>query len=289
MYNTTKRPEVSRAHAPARHPTLRGGEVRTWFFASSAALGMLTAALGVLMTACTTAASGDMTPRSDPASSKTFPVAAEAGYRPDIDPRGFVPEIDNPLFTLKPGTIFRLQGKTEDGVERETITVTKRTKEILGVTTTVVKDVVRVKGEIAEFTYDWYAQDREGNVWYFGEETAEYEDGKIVSREGSWEAGVDGALPGIVMNTDPKVTDSYRQEYYRGEAEDMYWVVAVGERKSVAYDDFDDVVQTLEWTPLEPKIIVEKVYAPGVGLIAERALAGPQEEVELLRVIHPQR
>jgi hypothetical protein len=206
---------------------------------------------------------------------------------PGFDPNNFVDRIDNRYFPLQPRTVFRLVGETEDGIERERIMVTKKTKEILGVTTTVVKDVVRVNGKIAEYTFDWYAQDADGNVWYFGEDTAEYENGEIVSREGSWEAGVDGAHAGIIMEADPQVTDSCRQEYYKGEAEDRYWVVATGKTKRVPAGKFKDAVRTLEWTPLEPNIVVQKFHAPGVGLIAERALSGPKEIVNLVEVIRP--
>ena len=207
-----------------------------------------------------------------------------AVYRVDIDPANFVARVDNPYFPLEPGTIFRLRGETEDGVERETITVTGRTRKILGVATTVVKDVVRVGGELAELTHDWYAQDRDGNVWYFGERTAEYENGEIVDRHGSWQAGVDGAQPGIIMKADPQVTDSCRQEYYKGEAEDMFWVVKTGGSRSVPAGDFENVVRTLEWTPLEPRIVVQKFHARGVGLISERALSGPKEFVQLISI-----
>lgn len=242
---------------------------------------LFTALAGVLIVTAIACDSG-----SPATSQQSTSPASDSDYRPDIDPSRFVDVIDNPMLPLEPGMVFRLRGETEDGVEHETIRVTTRTKEVMGVTTTVVKDVVRVNGEVAEFTYDWYAQDRDGNVWYFGEDTAEYEGGKVVSRQGSWEAGVDGAQPGIIMNADPQVTDSHRQEYYRGEAEDMYWVVATGESRSVPFGDFDDVVRTLEWSPLEPKVVVEKFYAPGVGLLAERALSGGKENVELLQATH---
>jgi hypothetical protein len=220
-------------------------------------------------------------------SPSTPPLAVASDYAPNINPDDFVATIDNPLLPLEPGSVFKLRVETEDEVEHETITVTDRTKEVMGVTTTVVRDVVSIDGEPVEFTFDWYAQDKEGNVWYFGEDTAEYEDGKVVSRQGSWEAGVDGAQPGIIMNADPQIHDAYWQEYYVGEAEDMYWVVDTGESKSVPFGNFDDVVHTLEWTPLEPKIVVEKFYAPGVGLIAERALSGGKENVQLVDVIEP--
>jgi hypothetical protein len=236
-------------------------------------------ALAALAMACD---SGEEEPRSQ----GSPPLAAASEYRPDIDPSDFVAVIDNPLYPLVPGSVFRLRGETEDGPELNVVRVTDRTKEILGVTTTVVKDVVKVDGELAELTYDWYAQDRDGNVWYFGEDTAEYEDGKVANRAGSWEAGVDGAQPGIVVIADPQVTDSYRQEFYEGEAEDMFWVVSVGGSKSVPYGDFDDVVHTLEWSPLEPKVVEEKFYAPGVGLLAEQSLVD-KEKLELFDVAQP--
>jgi hypothetical protein len=221
------------------------------------------------------------------ADSGARPSGDPAGYEVDIAPSDFVEEIDHPYFPLVPGTIFRLRGVTEDGIENETIKVTHRTKMVMGVRTTVVKDVMRTNGEISELTYDWYAQDREGNVWYFGEDTAEYNNGRLLNRHGAWEAGIDGALPGIIMNADPQVTDSHRQEYYKGEAEDMFWVVATGGSEKVPFGQFDDVVTTLEWTPLEPNIVVEKRYAPGIGLLSERALSGGKENVRLLEVSEP--
>lgn len=210
-----------------------------------------------------------------------------AGYDVDIDPAAFAAAIDNPYFPLEPGTEWVLEGRTDEGTEVDTITVTDRTKEVMGVTTTVVKDVVELNGELAEKTFDWYAQDDQGNVWYFGEDTAEYENGNVVSRSGAWAAGIDGAEPGIIVPADPKVTDSYRLEYYEGEAEDMFWVVATGVSKSVPFGEFDDAIRTLEWTPLEPKIVGEKFYAPGVGLIAEKALSGPTEIFELVEMTRP--
>lgn len=244
----------------------------------------IVAVLASIGSACSSQASSGGT-QGDVARSAL--TGSGSAYNPDIDPADFVDEIDNPFFPLKPGTVWRLRGEVEDKIELETIKVTDGTKEILGVTTTVVKDVIRVEGEIVELTYDWYAQDLDGNVWYFGEDTAEYEDGKVSSREGSWEAGVDGALRGIIMNADPQVADSYRQEYYEGEAEDMYWVVSVSGSKTVRFGKFDDVVRTLEWNPLEPKVVGEKFYAPEVGLIAEQALSGPREVFELLDMTRP--
>ncbi len=146
-------------------------------------------------------------------------------YSVTIDPANFVPEIDNDRLPWSPGSKWVYESTGGEEVERIEVVVTDEKRTVMGVSTTVVRDTVTVDGALVEDTYDWYAQDQEGNVWYFGEETAEYEDGEIVSTAGAWEAGVDGALPGIAMEADPTVGDSYRQEYYPGEAEDMAEVV----------------------------------------------------------------
>jgi hypothetical protein len=135
----------------------------------------------------------------------------------------------------------------------------------MGVECVVVNDKAWENGKLIERTYDWHAQDKEGNVWYFGEDTKEYENGKVVSTKGSWEAGVDGAKPGIIMQAHPKVGQSYRQEYYKGEAEDMAKVINLNESVTVPYGSFDHVLVTKEWTPLEPSYAEHKYYAPGVG------------------------
>jgi hypothetical protein len=187
-------------------------------------------------------------------------------YNPSINPSDFVSGIDNPLWPLVPGTRYVYQG----GEETIEVTVTNDTKQILGVTTIVVHDVVSVGSEIIEDTYDWYAKDKEGNVWYFGEDTKEYESGQVVSTEGSWEAGVDGAKAGIVMHaTQPAIGSPYRQEYYACEAEDMAEVVSLSESVTVPYGSFDNCLQTREFTPLEPDVNEYKYYAPGVGLVLE--------------------
>ena len=205
-------------------------------------------------------------------------------YDPVINPADFVAQIDNQYLPLTPGTTFLYEGETEDGKERIEVEVTHETKEILGVTCTVVSDKVWVDGELAEDTLDWFAQDKDGNVWYFGEDSKEYEDGRVVSTEGSWEAGVDGAKPGIIMKANPQVGDAYRQEYYEDEAEDMAEVLSLNESVSVAYGSFENCLKTQEWTPLEPDIVENKYYAPGVGVILELAVEGESERVELVEV-----
>jgi hypothetical protein len=205
-------------------------------------------------------------------------------YRPRFDPAGFVRTIDNPFFPLVPGTTLVYEGMSGGERETVTVTVTDETKEILGITATVVQDRVFVDGTLAEDTFDWYAQDRQGNVWYLGETTKEYEDGKVVSTEGSWEAGVDGAQPGIIMLADPQVGDTYRQEFYEGEAEDVARVLALDESVTVSHGSFDGVLRTEDWTPLEPKIRENKFYARGIGVVFERLVRGGKEVLRLVEV-----
>jgi hypothetical protein len=205
-------------------------------------------------------------------------------YNPIINSADFVAKVDNPYFPLKPGTTFIYQGETEDGIERNEIVVTDQTKNILGITTIVVWDRVWLEGELIEETYDWYAQDKDGNVWYFGEDSKEYENGKVLSAKGSWEAGVDGAKPGIIMKANPQIGDSYRQEYYKGEAEDMADVLSLNESVSVPYGSFENCLKTKDWTPLEPDVVEHKYYALGVGVVLEVMVKGETQRVELVDI-----
>jgi hypothetical protein len=191
-------------------------------------------------------------------------------YTVDIDPADFVTVVDNPYFPLTPGTRYVYEAEVEDGLERTEVEVLPETKVIMGVTTTTVRDTVYLNGELLEDTFDWYAQDNTGTVWYFGEDTKEYENGVVVSTFGSWEAGVDGALPGIIMFADPAahIGETYRQEFYEDVAEDMAEVLSVSESVTILFGSFENVVQTLETTPLEPSSVREhKFYAQGIGLI----------------------
>jgi hypothetical protein len=185
-------------------------------------------------------------------------------YNPSINPADFVSTIDNPLLPFVPGTRYVYQSSEE----RSVVTVTNDTKLILGVTTIVVHDVVSAGGQITEDTYDWYAQDTAGNVWYFGEDAKQYEGGKLVGTEGSWEAGVDGAKPGIVMHAiQPAIDSPYRQEYYTCVAEDQAEVVSLSEPVTVPYGSFANCLQTHEFSDLEPDANEDNYYAPGVGLV----------------------
>ncbi|HEX6132252.1 MAG TPA: hypothetical protein VF044_11020, partial [Actinomycetota bacterium] len=192
----------------------------------------------------------------------------EGPYDPEIDPASFLSPAEtaadpNPWLPLVVGSVWRYEG----GDETIIVTVTDRTKEILGVTTIVVRDVVEEDGEPVEDTDDYFAQDRDGNVWYFGELSKNFEDGELVDIEGSWTAGVELAKAGIVMKADPMVGDVYRQEFLLGEAEDVGEVTAIDGSESVPAASCDGTcVVTRDTTPLEPDVAEAKYYAPGVGL-----------------------
>ena len=222
-----------------------------------------------------------------------------AGYvsavgAPSADTRAAGPAVrfdkpqQNPYFPLRPGTVTRLRGSDEGKQLRETVRVTHRTKQIQGVTSRVVRDVVRRSdGSISEKTDDWYAADNNGNVWYFGERTATYDrHGHVESREGSWKAGVDGAIRGLIMPANPRPTDAFRQEFYKGHAEDQAWIVQSNTRIKVPYGTFDHVVRSLEWSRLERGVVAVKLYAPGLGIVRERDLSGGDELFELVSVKH---
>jgi hypothetical protein len=217
------------------------------------------------------------------------PIVKGQPYRPDLPPpEDFVAVIDNPYMSFMPGTRTVFEGVSDGERERNVVSVTDRTKVILGVTTTVVHDqVFSANGDLAEDTFDWYAQDRFGNVWYFGEDTAEYANGEVSSTKGSWEARVGGAQPGVVMLAQPTVGESYHQEFLRGEAEDVGTVVAIDVRVSVPYGSFDHVLVTEDTTPLEPQILEHKFYAPGIGVVLERVLRGGQEVSRLVSYTPP--
>jgi hypothetical protein len=204
-------------------------------------------------------------------------------YSPKIDPANFVATIDNPYLPWTVGSRWVYRGESDGERERNVVVVTNRHKTIMGIEATVVHDRVYSGDELKEDTLDWYAQDRDGNVWYLGEDTKELEGGKVTGTEGSWQAGVDGALPGIVMPADPKVGLAYRQEYYSGNAEDMGEVIDVGGSVDVPAGHFDDVVTTKDWTPLEPDVIEHKKYASGVGSVREELVAGGAELNQLVR------
>lgn len=190
----------------------------------------------------------------------------EERYAPEL-PERFVPLVDNPWLPLHPGTTLVYEQHEDGEVERIEVETTTETREVLGVLCTVVHDVARVDGEVVEDTFDWLAQDEDGNVWYFGELSRDFADGELVGLAGSWEAGEDGAYPGIVMRAAPQVGDLYRQEFLLREAEDVAGVIATGETVVVPYGTFTGCLVTEEYTPVEPDVLEHKYYAPGLGLV----------------------
>ncbi len=200
-------------------------------------------------------------------------------------PTAFVKRVTNPWFPLTPGTVFVYRGVKDGEPSRDVVRVTSRTKLIDGVRCTVVSDRLYVRGHLAERTSDWYAQDERGNVWYYGEATAELDEaGHVTSTEGSWQAGVDGARPGILIPAAPRVGQSFRQEYYKGKAVDHSQVLSVSASVRVPYTSSKHALLTREWTPLEPGVIDHKLYVRGIGLVKEETVKGGNERAVLSTV-----
>ena len=207
-----------------------------------------------------------------------------AAYGPAISPANFVAKIDNPYFPLKPGTTFVYEARTAGGLSHTEFAVTFNTRVILGIRCVEVHDTVRVNGELAEDTLDWFAQDRDGNVWYFGENTHELEDGLITTIDGSFVAGVDNDKPGIIMRAHPAAGDFYRQEFSLDNAEDVAETLSLKETVTVPVGTFRNCLKSRETTPLEPDALEYKYYAPGVGnVLTIDAVTGEREE--LIRIV----
>jgi len=223
-----------------------------------------------------------------PVGARDVKIGKAEDYDPVISPADFqdaggdLLPIDNPWWPMTPGTTYVYEDT--EGEEHNEVYVTHETKEILGVTCTVVRDRVWVEGELVEETLDWYAQDKDGNVWYFGEDSKEFVDGQVIPL-GSWEAGVDGAKPGILMLASPRSGDSYRQEFLEDEAEDMGKVLRLAGHASVPYGSFYSCLVVKEWTPLDRGTVEFKYYAPGVGLVlVVEGSGGPSTRIELIEV-----
>jgi hypothetical protein len=201
-----------------------------------------------------------------------------------LDPAEFTTEITNPYWPMTPGSRWVYRETDKDEVMKVVVTVTDQTKRIAnGVEARVVHDVVSQDGEPVEVTDDWYAQDSEGNVWYLGEDTAEYENGKVVSREGSFEAGVDGAQAGIAVPANPEPGLAYRQEYLAGQAEDKARVLGLDGKATVPFGNFDGLLQTEDTNPLsEPPQVEHKFYAQGLGPVFVVGVSGASGREELL-------
>jgi hypothetical protein len=224
--------------------------------------------------------------------SRILPIAIAAGAMiaapasaAQLDPADFTTRIDNPYWPMRPGSRWIYRETDPDGTrQRVVVTVTRRTKLIAnGVRARVVRDVVTENGRPVEKTDDWYAQDRAGNIWYLGEFTTEYEDGKPVSNEGSFEAGVDGAQAGIIMPAKPRAGMRYRQEHYPGHAEDRGEIVGLREQAEVPFGHFRNVLMTKDTNPLQPKVLEFKFYARGVGPVLAVSVSGGADREELIR------
>jgi hypothetical protein len=201
-----------------------------------------------------------------------------------LDPADFTTRITNPYWPMRPGSRWVYRETDAEGTrQRVVVTVTNRTKRIAnGVTARVVRDVVREGRQLVEVTDDWYAQDRAGNVWYLGEFTKEYENGKFKSTEGSFEAGVDGAQAGIAMPARPRPGLRYRQEYYKGHAEDKARVVSLREQAEVPLGHYRRVLMTRDVNPLQPKVLEFKFYARGVGPVLAVSVSGGSDREALV-------
>lgn len=198
-------------------------------------------------------------------------------------PEDFVGRVANPWFPLRPGTTYLYRGVKDGLPSRDVVTVTSVTKTIEGVRCTVVRDRLYLRGRLHERTRDWYAQDRDGNVWYFGEDTAELNpNGSVKTREGSWQAGVRGARAGIFMPARPRPGQTGLQEFYKGHAEDHFRVIGLAAKVHTPAASSERALLTREWTPLEPGVVDHKLYVEGIGLVLEQAVKGGDERNALV-------
>lgn len=217
-------------------------------------------------------------------------IAAFALPPPLPAPAEFGPHVTNPWFPLSPGHYLVYRGTKDGQPSRERFKVTRETKTILGVGCTVVSDKLYLHGRLEERTEDWYAQDKAGNVWYLGEATAElYPNGSVKTREGSWQAGVDGARAGIFMPAHPHRGQSGIQELYKSEAEDHFRVLGFGAAVHTPAVSSEQTLVTREWTPLEPGVVDHKFYVKGIGTVLEETVRGGNELNELVAFGPPQR
>ncbi|TML16616.1 MAG: hypothetical protein E6G31_01970 [Actinobacteria bacterium] len=225
------------------------------------------------------AACGGGGSKSKSSSASTLPQ----GTKPvQLDPADFTTNIDNPYWPMRPGSHWVYREVENGEAQRVDVTVTNRTKTLHGIEARVVHDRVSQHGETVEDTYDWYAQDSAGNLWYLGEDTAEYENGKLKTKEGSWAYGVDGAQPGVVVPASPKRGMSYREEYYAGHAEDAAAVLNIGSQVQVPFGRFQNALLTRNFSTIEPTVEEMKLYAKGVGPVMELLVSGGSGRTELL-------
>jgi hypothetical protein len=215
----------------------------------------------------------------------TASSSKHVAYEPHLRASDFSTKINNRYFPLPVGRMWVYRGTKEGKSQLDRVTVLSKTKVVAeGITARVVMDVATHRGRLLEKTFDWYAQDKQGNVWYVGEDTTAYLPNGKVDKTGSWQAGVDDAEPGIVMLANPEIPDAYRQEYLKGEAEDTAWVIRRGGAVSVPFGTLHHVLRTLEFARIEPGVVDQKIYAPGIGIVLETALTGAREVAKLVRM-----
>jgi hypothetical protein len=205
----------------------------------------------------------------------------DSSYKPDINPANFTNStiITNPYYPATPGKKYIYEGQTDEGFERVEEQRLNTTKIIMGITCVISSFKGYVNGKLVEETRDWYAQDNDGTLWYFGEEVDNYDlNGTLIDR-GSWEAGVDGALPGKIMPANPQTGMKYREEYYFGHAEDEAEIIGTGLSETISLGTYNGCIKTKNWTVLEPDALENKIYAPGTGLIKEIDIPGKFEIV----------
>ncbi|MBL0886926.1 hypothetical protein [Myceligenerans indicum] len=236
----------------------------------------------VLFAGCSSSGDTPSASRTD-LSGTSLPRSSESA---GPDPSDLTTTIDNTYWPMEPGTRWVYREVDEQGQElRVVVTVTSATKTVAsGVTGRVVRDTVTRDGEIVEDTFDWYAQDSRGTIWYLGEDTAEFEGGRVASREGSFEAGADGALAGVIMPGDPAVGMAYRQEYLQGEAEDNGEVLSLDEQADVPAGHFDGALLTKDTITIEPDVLEYKLYAPRIGPVLTLGVSGGGGREELVEV-----
>jgi len=242
-------------------------------------------ALGILAAALTVAAAGgEWSAQASSAGARATCDLPQGSERVNLNPAEFTTRIDNPYWPMRPGSRWIYRETDSEGTkQRVVVTVTPKTKRIAnGITARVVHDVVTEEGKPVEVTDDWYAQDKCGNIWYLGEFTKEYENGKVKSTAGSFEAGVDGAQAGVIMPAKPREGMRYRQEYYAGEAEDRASIFSLDEQAEVPLGHFKDVVMTRDVNPLSPKVLEFKFFARGVGPVLAIGVSGGSDREELL-------
>jgi hypothetical protein len=208
-----------------------------------------------------------------------------SSYHPTIRPNDFSPRVTNPWYPLVPGTTFVYSGVKDNVKAVDIYAVSRHTKKIDGVVTRMVNDRLLLNGRLAERTTDYYAQDKCGNVWYFGEDTAELSHGKVLNTDGSFHAGVDGAQPGVYMQANPQLCRWFRQEWLKGEAEDQYRAVSKTAKATAPDGRFAHVLRTEETSALEPGVLDNKYYVKGIGEIIETTVKGPVETLKLVDVL----